>query len=219
MKTIDLGLIPYSEAYTKQKEAVEARKKDSVPDTLLIAEHPAVFTMGRTGSRDNLLVDEEVLRHKSISLIDVDRGGDITFHGPGQIVLYPIIDLKVRGQDLYKYIRDLEECVIDFLATFDIKAHRIEGQSGVWVNNRKIGFVGIGVSKWVSFHGISININTDLSYFSMIRSCGIQGVEITSLSKIKNEPVSISNIKEALIASFKAVFGAEDAVANISAVA
>ena len=207
----ELGLVDYEEARRIQK--------DTGPDALIVTEHHPVFTIGRTGSRDNLLVDEEILEKNGIKFIEIDRGGDITFHGPGQIVLYPIMDLKKRDSDLHKYIRDLEEVMVQFLKAYGIKGERVAGASGAWTTGKKIGFVGIGVSKWISFHGISININTDLNYFSMIRSCGIKGVEITTLSRVLKKTIDIDEAKEELIDSFCNVFGVLDAKKEIPAVA
>lgn len=219
MKVIDLGLIDYASAYRKQKEVLEERKCGAIGDILIIAEHHPVFTLGRTGSRDNLLVDKEVLEKRNLELIEVDRGGDITFHGPGQVVLYPIIDLKERSADLHKYIRNLESIIIDFLAGFSIEGERVPGASGVWVKGKKIGFVGIGASHWITFHGFTVNINTSLSFFSMIASCGIKGIEITSLSRILGKSIDIEEAKSSLIDSFKKRFSVIDDTRKVSALA
>ena len=215
MKIIDLGLIDYPEAYKIQKDILKQRKNGDACDTLIVAEHLPVFTIGRAGSRDNLLVDKKVLEQKGIKLIEVDRGGDITFHGPGQIVLYPIVNLKERSLDLHRFIRNLEELVLRFLSSYDINARRVEGKSGVWVQGKKICSVGIGVSRWTSFHGISVNINTDLSYFSMIRSCGINSIEMTSLAKILNETIDMGESKKRLISIFDQIINANETVSAL----
>jgi len=206
VRILDLGFISYSKAYKIQKDILEKRKKGVTPDTLIIAEHPSVFTIGRTGSYENLLVDSDVLKHKKVKVHEVDRGGDITYHGPGQIVLYPIINIKDYALDIRKYIRNLERVIIEFLSEFGIEGRRVVGSSGVWAKDKKIGFLGIGVSKWIAFHGISININTDLSFFSMIRSCGIKGIEVTSLARILDRKIRLDESKKTIITKFNSVF-------------
>lgn len=219
MKTLDLGSMGYLKAFKIQKNMLEERKKGAIQDTLMVVEHPHVFTIGRIGSYDNLLVDTSVLKHKRIKIHEIDRGGDITYHGPGQVIAYPVISIKEYSLDVRKYIRSLEEIIIQFLAEFDVAGRRVSGSSGVWAKDKKIGFVGIGISKWVTYHGISININTDLSFFSMIRSCGIKGIEVTSLAKILSKKVDIENAKKILISKFNSVFKSINAEKKISVLA
>lgn len=219
LKIEDLGLIEYSKAYAIQKDVLEKRKNEDMPDTLLLAEHPSVFTMGRTGSMENLLVDVEVLDQKDIKLLNIDRGGDITYHGPGQILLYPIINIKKNSLDVHSYIRSLEDIAIQFLSSYGLNGHRIKGSSGVWVDDKKISSIGVGVSKWVSFHGMSININNDLNYFSMIRSCGIKGIQTTSLAKILKQTLDMEESKKQLISIFRQIFKQDETIEKIPTLA
>ena len=219
MKIIDMGLMDYAEAREMQKEVLKHRKKGRAPDTLIIGEHFPVFTLGKTGSYDNLLVDSNFLKRKNIKIIEANRGGDITFHGHGQIVLYPIIHLKENSLDVHKYIRALEELAIEFLIRYGIKGERAKGFTGIWVEDKKIASIGIGVSNWVTYHGISINVNTDLGFFSMIRACGIQGVGMTSLANILNKTIDINQAKKQLVSVFENVFNKCDERAAASPVA
>jgi lipoyl(octanoyl) transferase len=187
-----LGHAPYTEALAIQKELVERRKRDEVPDQLLIVEHPHVITLGRNGHKDNLLANEEVLRRAGIEFHVSDRGGDITYHGPGQIVGYPIVDLREWKRDVVAYVRAVELVIIDALAEFGIVAGRLEGCTGVWVNGKKIAAIGIHISRWVTSHGFALNHKTDLSYFQYIVPCGL-AKPVTSMrelgSKVDSEEV------------------------------
>ena len=219
MEILDLGIIDYSEASSIQKDILAKRKRDEIGDTIILAEHPPVLTMGRTGTRDNILIDEDILTGKKIQIIDVDRGGDVTFHVPGQLVMYPIVNIKRASLDVHEYIRRLEEVVIKFLSSYGIKGVRISGHSGVWVGKKKIGSIGIGLSRWVSYHGLSVNINADLSYFSMIRSCGIKGVEVTSLARLLGKTADMGSVKEKLAAAFDEIFKFSQKSSEVSALA
>ncbi len=204
IETIDLGVSAYEEAYKLQRDLVRRRQAGIIADTLIATEHLPVFTIGRRGSRENLLVDDRYLAEKSIRLIETDRGGDITFHGPGQLVLYPIIDIARLGRDIHLFIRRLEEVIIDFLGRYDIAGFRVKGASGVWVGkDAKIGSIGIGISKWVSYHGLSVNIDTPPDYFGMIRSCGLSGCRMVSISSLLKRDVDGSEAKRGLVESFK----------------
>lgn len=203
---VDLGLTDYKRAYQFQKEAVRNRQFQEINDTLILTEHNPVFTIGRTGSRTNILVENNVLEAYKICIYEVDRGGDITYHGPGQIVVYPILDLKEYKKDIHFYLRNLELVIINFLDKYGIKGKRRNNSTGVWVDQEKIASIGIGVSKWISYHGFSINISPELEYFSMINPCGLVGQKVTSLSKILDKPVSTQEIKNALIRNFEEVF-------------
>ncbi len=204
--TYDLGLVDYEKCLAIQKEYVRKIKLGEVGDTVILAEHPPVFTIGRSGKRNNLLVAEDYLKKIGISVIDAGRGGDITFHGPGQLVLYPILDLKKRYRDLHRYLRQLEEACINFLKEYHVEGHRIAGRTGVWVDSKKIAFIGIGSSNWVTFHGLSININTDLGYFSMINPCGMRDIEVTSLSEITRGNIDMESAKQRVIKHFDYIF-------------
>lgn len=203
---IDLGLTDYDTAYKQQMELVARRKLGEVDDSVIITEHRPVFTLGRTGRKDNFLASAAALSEKGIKVVQVDRGGDVTFHGPGQLILYPIIDLKARGRDLHRYLRDLESVIISFLNTYGVIAERIKGRTGVWVGNKKIASIGIGASNWVTYHGASVNIDVDLAYFSMIHPCGMKDVKMTSLAAITGYAIAMREAADNLLACFKRVF-------------
>lgn len=203
---IDLGLTDYETAYRSQMELVAKRKLGEVDDSVIITEHRPVFTLGRLGRKENLLASDTALTEKGIKIVSVDRGGDITFHGPGQLVLYPIIDLKTRGRDLHRYLRDLESVIINFLNIYGVIAERVRGKTGVWVGNRKIASIGIATSNWVTYHGASVNIDVELSYFSMIHPCGMKDVTMTSLSAVTGGAVAMRSAADNLLASFRRVF-------------
>jgi lipoyl(octanoyl) transferase len=169
----DLGLIGYAEALAVQMDLVEKRKRGLIPDQLLIVEHPHVITLGRNGHVENLLASEDVLRRSGISFHQTDRGGDITYHGPGQIVGYPIIDLREWKRDVVGYVRAIEQVIIDSLCEFSIAASRVPGCTGVWVNGKKVAAIGVHISRWVTSHGFALNHTTDLSYFQYIVPCGL----------------------------------------------
>ena len=169
----DLGRLGYDQALLLQKELVEKRKQGLIPDQLLLVEHPHVITLGRNGHLENLLAKEEVLRRAGIAFHHSDRGGDITYHGPGQIVGYPIFDLREWKRDVVAYVRALEQVIMDTLAEFEIEAMRVAGCTGVWVNGKKVAAIGVHISRWVTSHGLALNHTTDLSYFQYIVPCGI----------------------------------------------
>jgi lipoyl(octanoyl) transferase len=170
----DLGRMAYAEALDTQRSAAEQRKRGEIADQLLFVEHPHVITLGRNGRMQNLLANEDVLRRAGIEFHPTDRGGDITYHGPGQIVGYPIIDLREWKRDVVAYVRALEQVIIDALADFGIEAGRSPGNTGVWVGGHgKIAAIGVHISRWVTSHGFALNVNTDLSYFQYIVPCGL----------------------------------------------
>lgn len=169
----DLGLLGYAEALAIQKDLVDKRKHGLIPDQLLIVEHPHVITTGRNGHAENLLASEDILRRAGIAFHPTDRGGDITYHGPGQIVGYPIFDLREWKRDVVAYVRGIEQVIIDALAEFGIEAGRMEGCTGVWVNGKKVAAIGVHISRWVTSHGFALNHTTDLSYFQYIVPCGL----------------------------------------------
>jgi len=169
----DLGRIGYAEALAIQKQRVEQRKQQQIPDQLLIVEHPHVITLGRNGHAENLLASEEILQRAGISFHRTDRGGDITYHGPGQIVGYPILDLREWKRDVVAYVRSMEQAIMDALGEFSIQAERLPGCTGVWVKGKKIAAIGVHISRWVTSHGFALNHTTDLTYFQYIVPCGI----------------------------------------------
>ena len=175
-----LGRVDYSRAVEMQQELVRDRKQGTIPDQLLLLEHSHVITMGRNGHEENLLASPEVLERAGIAYHDTDRGGDITYHGPGQLVGYPILDLREWKRDVGAYMRAVEQVIIDTLADFTIAAGRIEGKTGVWVGNCKIAAMGVHLSRWVTSHGFALNVNTELSYFRYIVPCGLT-LPVTSM--------------------------------------
>jgi lipoyl(octanoyl) transferase len=169
----DLGAMSYAEALTIQKELEAQRKRGEIPDHLLIVEHPHVITLGRNGHLDNLLASPEVLARTGISFHHSDRGGDITYHGPGQIVGYPIFDLREWKRDVVAYVRAIEQAIVDTLDDFDIPSDRVPGCTGVWVDGKKVAAIGVHISRWITTHGFALNHTTDLSYFQYIVPCGL----------------------------------------------
>ncbi len=196
----DLGLIDYKQAYILQKQHV-AEVLNGGPQTFLLCEHPAVLTLGRLADEKNMLIDEKELVKQGIGIHHIDRGGDITLHAPGQLVIYPILDLGNFGKDLRRYLHRLEQVAIDLLGDFDIVASRFSGQTGVWTGGKKIASVGIGVRKWIAFHGLAVNVNTDLNLFSMIKPCGLD-VEMTSIAGMKKRTVQMAEVKEKMTNHF-----------------
>ena len=207
---LDLGHVGYEECYRLQKDLVRKRRSGEIEDSIIFAEHEEVFTIGRAGEMDNVLVPNEMLLASGIKVLRVDRGGDVTFHGPGQLVAYPIIDLKVAGKDLHEYLRDLEESAIRFLSDYSIRGERIKEKTGVWVQGKKVVSVGVGASGWVTYHGLSVNINCDLKFFAMIHPCGMKDVEMTSLERIKGQKIQMGEAKKRFLDHFLEIFGIND---------
>ncbi len=179
----DLGWMEYGPAFELQRGLVEKRKRGLIPDQLLIVEHPHVITLGRNGRPEHLLASEAVLRRAGISFHHTDRGGDITYHGPGQVVGYPIVDLREWKRDVTAYVRAIEQVLIDTLAGFGITAGRVAGSAGVWVGQRKVAAIGVHISRWVTSHGFALNLTTDLSYFQYIVPCGLSK-PVTSMAEL-----------------------------------
>ncbi|MEN3043733.1 MAG: lipoyl(octanoyl) transferase LipB [Candidatus Hydrothermales bacterium] len=205
IEIFNLGIKNYKEIWDFQKELVDKRSKDIVGDTLLICEHFPVYTIGARGSRKNLLVDENFLKMKGIMLYHIERGGDITFHGPGQLVAYPIIKLNEVFKSIKKFVHNLEEVVKNVLKEYGIEAVRLNKNIGVFVRGKKIASIGVAVKKGVTFHGLAFNINMDLSFFKLIRPCGLD-VEMTDLSKELNREINLEDIIPLFINKFKEVF-------------
>lgn len=169
----DLGRMGYAQAFDLQRTLVDRRKRGEIPDQLLIVEHPHVVTMGRNGHDENVLAPPELLERAGIEFHRTDRGGDVTYHGPGQIVGYPIVDLREWKRDVVAYVRAVEQVLIDTLAEFSISSRRVEGATGVWTESGKIAAIGVHISRWVTSHGFALNVDTDLSYFKYIVPCGL----------------------------------------------
>jgi len=171
----------YDYVWDLQKEMVQQRRSGQIDDTLIMLEHDHVYTIGRAGSRNNILVAADQLKSEGITVVEVDRGGDITYHGPGQLVGYPILNLTAYGKDMHLYVRMLEEVIIRTIAVYGINGHRENGLTGVWTKKGKIAAIGVGVKGWVSMHGFSLNIHPDMRYFSMINPCGITNRPVASM--------------------------------------
>jgi lipoyl(octanoyl) transferase len=201
----DLGRVGYQEALAIQKDLVARRKLGEIPDQLLIVEHPHVITIGRNGRLDNLLASEEVLLRSGISFHPTDRGGDITYHGPGQIVGYPILDLREWKRDVVEYVRTIEQVLIDALAGFGIEAGRVKGLTGVWVNEKKVAAIGVHISRWVTSHGFALNHTTDLTYFQYIVPCGL-AKPVTSMRELGSS-AGREEVTAALAVEFARRFG------------
>ncbi|MFD1094125.1 lipoyl(octanoyl) transferase LipB [Salegentibacter chungangensis] len=226
VKVQDLGLKDYKETWDYQEELFKAildlkiknRREEAnleTPNYLLLVEHPHVYTLGKSGDLNNLLVNEEELAQKNAKFYKINRGGDITYHGPGQLVAYPILDLDNFFTDIHKYLRFLEEAVIKTLAEYGLKAERSEGETGVWLDvgtpfARKICAMGVRASRWVTMHGLALNVNADLGYFDNIIPCGIEGKAVTSLNvELGKREVSLKEVEEKLLKHFSELFEAE----------
>ncbi|MDX2044829.1 MAG: lipoyl(octanoyl) transferase LipB [Acidobacteriota bacterium] len=205
-----LGLTPYGEAHELQKQLVEQRKADEIPDTFLLLEHPHVITLGRAADRTNILADETMRASWGVELHETGRGGDVTYHGPGQLVGYPIIKLMPGRQDIRRYVRDLQEVLIRTAADFGVTAEPRGGEFvGVWVGNEKLAAIGIRISRWVTMHGFALNVATDLNYFRLIVPCGIKpenGHGVISLEKLLDRPVEMSEVVKSAERHFGEVF-------------
>ena len=206
---VDLGTMPYAEALEFQRAVARARISGEIAeDVLLLVEHPPVVTLGRTAKQSNLTASSEMLAARGVEVFEVERGGDITFHGPGQLVGYPIVDLKRHTQDLHWYLRQVEEALIVSLGALGIAAERNVGKTGVWTKGRKIASIGVHARDWVTWHGFALNVNTDLSYFDLIVPCGIQDVTMTSVARELSVPrADDARVREETVRAFGAVFG------------
>ncbi len=200
----NLGRIGYAEAFELQRGLVERRKHGEIPDQLLIVEHPHVVTMGRNGHMANVLASPEVLARAGIEFHQTDRGGDVTYHGPGQVVCYPIFDLREWKRDVVGYVRGIEQSTIDALAEFGIAAHREAGATGVWTDRGKIAAIGVHISRWVTSHGVALNVDTDLNYFRYIVPCGLTK-PVTSMRELGCQ-ASRGEVVAALVRAFRSVF-------------
>ncbi len=204
----DLGLIPYAEALALQSDLVVRRRTGEVPDQLLLLQHPHIITLGTASSRSNVLADESKRRHLGIDLIDVGRGGDVTYHGPGQLVAYPILDLKPDRKDVHRYLRDLEAVLVRTLDEIGIRGEPVPDLTGVWVGGRKIAAIGVRISSgWITSHGFALNVSNDLSYFETIVPCGIQDVSVTSVTQELGRPFDVSDILQTVSEAFSEIFG------------
>jgi lipoate-protein ligase B len=202
-----LGLVEYGEAYRLQKKLHRQRLKGDIPDTLLLLEHPPTVTIGRSGSLENILVSREQLIQEGISLFFIGRGGDVTYHGPGQLVGYPIMDLSRRGKDIHRYVHALEEVLLRTLKDFSIFANRDDSHAGVWVDEEEVAAIGLSIRRWVTMHGFALNVNPNLTHFSFINPCGFSDRKATSMSQILGREVDMEEVAKRLVAHFSDVFG------------
>lgn len=222
---IDLGLVEYGAAWELQRRVTAARKAGAIADVLLLCEHPHVITLGRSGKISNLRVPDEMLRHMGVSFFETNRGGDITYHGPGQLVGYPILNLSEIRRDVAWYVRSLEEAMIRATSEFGVASRRVPKCTGVWVDvpaaaraegeapggtdEEKIGAIGVHLSRWVTSHGFAYNVSTNLRYFDLIVPCGIAGKRATSLEKLLGRRVEVKEAAPRIVAHFAEVFGLE----------
>jgi len=208
---VDLGLIPYGPACALQHQIVGAAKSRAIPDVLLLCEHPHVITLGRNGKREHLRARNHLLEEMHVEFHSTDRGGDITYHGPGQVVGYPILDLAEHRRDIRWYVEQLEEVMMRATADFGIRAKRVEGRHGVWTDTpsgeEKLGAVGVHLSRWVTSHGFAYNVATELRYFDLIVPCGIPDKRATSLERLLDRGISTGEVRPRLVAHFGEVFG------------
>ncbi len=203
-----LGLMPYGDALALQRALVEDRRAGRIGDTLLLVEHPHVLTLGvrGDGGRGHILATADVLAAQGIEVHETGRGGDITYHGPGQLVGYPIIDLKPDRCDVHRYVRDLEEVLIRAVADFGIEAGRVAGLTGVWVGRQKLAAIGVRIARWITSHGFALNVTTDLDYFKLIVPCGIEDRGVTSLTELAGRPIDREEVAGRIVEHFSKSF-------------
>jgi lipoate-protein ligase B len=218
MPILDLARVPYRDALALQHRLVDARRAGAIADTLLLLEHPAVLTVGRAGGQDNVVAAPALLHRLGIEVVEVERGGNVTYHGPGQIVGYLIADLTPRGRDLHRFLRELEEMLIRTVARFGVEATRVPGKTGIWVDGAKLASIGVAVREWITYHGFALNVRTDLTHFNLIVPCGIQNVRMCSLVSLadtgdpaapRSLPPDMPAIRRALAEEAHGVFGVE----------
>lgn len=202
----DLPLIDYLEAWDLQKEFFQKRSENKIDDSLFLLEHPHTFTLGKVADKKNLIWNNQQLIENGVKVYEIDRGGDITYHGPGQIVGYPIIDLKLWKQDTHAYLRGLEEVLILVCQDYGLTAGRKAGLTGVWIEDRKICAIGIKISRWITMHGFAFNVNTDLNLFNGIIPCGISDKAVTSLQKELGNEQNLNEVKQRIVKRFSEVF-------------
>jgi lipoyl(octanoyl) transferase len=203
-----LGRVAYADSLALQRRLVEERKAGTIDDQLLLVEHPHVLTLGvrGDGGRSHILVSPELLESRDVEVHEAGRGGDVTYHGPGQIVGYPIVDLKPDRQDVHKYVRDIEEVLIRTAADYGVEAGRVDGLTGVWVGQEKLAAIGVRIARWVTSHGFAFNLTTDLDYFNLIVPCGIADRGVTSLARLLGRTVDRTEVEDHIVAHFCRVF-------------
>ncbi len=203
-----LGVVPYADGLELQRDLVGRRKADQIPDQLLLLEHPPVITLGvkTRNDRSHVVATVESLEEEGVEVFESGRGGDVTYHGPGQLVAYPIIDLRPDRCDVHRYVRDLEEVLIRTSAAFGIVARRSEGLTGAWVGEEKLAAIGVRIARWITSHGFALNVSTNLSHFGLIVPCGISDKGVTSLEKLLTRQVPMASVEDAVVDAFCAVF-------------
>jgi lipoyl(octanoyl) transferase len=202
--------MPYGRALTLQERLVAARREGTIPDQLVLLEHPHVITLGSSSDESHVLADPDELVRRGIQRFDVGRGGDVTYHGPGQLVGYPILDLRPDRTDLHRYLRDLEDVLIRALRTWGVVGEREPGLTGVWVGGSKIAAIGVRVSSgWITSHGFALNVSTDLDFFGTLVPCGLSGREVTSLERVLDRSLELAEVRRAVVQAFAVVFGKE----------
>ena len=206
-----LGVVEYQASLDLQRDLVDARKRGEIGDQLLLLEHPPVITLGvrSRSDRSHVLATDDMLAELGVALFETGRGGDVTYHGPGQLVGYPIIELAADRRDVHRYVRDLEEVLIEAVAGFGIRAERVPGLTGIWVGREKLAAIGVRISRWVTSHGFALNVSTDLSQFGLIVPCGIPDRGVTSMERLLGRPVLMDEVAEAVSARFADVFSAQ----------
>ena len=218
LRIYKFGLIGYDEALKVQLQLVERLKADTAgtEEYLLLLEHPPVITIGRSGTSDNVRVDDAELKQQGVILREASRGGDVTYHGPGQLVGYPILRLERHGKDVHKYMRSLEAVIIAVLKHFGIAAQRRAGLTGVWVEDRKIASIGVAVTRWITYHGFALNVAPNLEHFDLIHPCGLKGVTITAMAKEMDRAVDVKEVAPVVIRTFADEFGFDARRASVS---
>jgi len=203
-----LGVVPYADGLELQRDLVGRRKADQIPDQLLLLEHPPVITLGvkTRNDRSHVVATVETLEEEGVEVFESGRGGDVTYHGPGQLVAYPIIDLRPDRCDVHRYVRDLEEVLIRTSAAFGIVARRSEGLTGAWVGEEKLAAIGVRIARWITSHGFALNVSTNLSHFGLIVPCGISDRGVTSLEKLLARQLPMASVEDAVVDAFCAVF-------------
>jgi len=207
LKILNLGLRNYKEVWDLQKELHSKRVAEEIPDTLILVEHNPVVTLGKSGKDENIKVSSKFLQEKGIELYHIERGGDVTFHGPGQLVGYPVFNIKKGLAGIKPFIEKIEDAIISTLGDFKISAEKKEKMIGVWVGEKKICSIGVAIKRWVSFHGFALNVNNDLKYFDLINPCGFKDIKMTSMQEILNYMVEMDRVKKAVIKNFAVIFG------------
>jgi lipoyl(octanoyl) transferase len=204
-----LGVVPYDEGVAVQQQFVDARRAGAVPDQLLLLQHPPVITLGvkARNDRSHVLATPELLAEQGVAVFESGRGGDVTYHGPGQLVGYPILDLRPDRCDVHRYVRDIEEVLIRTAAHFGVTADRAAGLTGVWVGTNKLAAIGVRIARWITSHGFALNVSTNLEHFGLIVPCGISDRGVTSLERLLGRQIPIEDVESAVVAAFADVFG------------